>query len=119
MVKLDPMPASSSGRSLTVKTKSRDAKLVRDDVLVGEVWVGSGQSNMNFGLKGAVGGDEAIAAAGTINSVCARSRRASEDEPQESAGGHGSSIRPNDETFLPWLISRQRIAARSWGYRLA
>jgi sialate O-acetylesterase len=47
-VDLDPMPASSEGRVLTV-TGSGGGQAVRiADVLVGEVWLCSGQSNMDF-----------------------------------------------------------------------
>jgi sialate O-acetylesterase len=87
MAKLDPMPASSEARTLTVKTESGDGKLVRDDVLVGEVWLCSGQSNMNYGLTNSIGGKEAIAAAGDkLLRLCPISAQA-KDEPQESAGG--------------------------------
>jgi sialate O-acetylesterase len=36
------------------------SKIVLHDVLIGEVWLASGQSNMTFPLRAAVGGDEAI-----------------------------------------------------------
>jgi sialate O-acetylesterase len=48
-VKLEPLPASADPRTLTITAASaRGAtqKLELDDVLVGEVWLGSGQSNM-------------------------------------------------------------------------
>ncbi|MFM8981767.1 MAG: sialate O-acetylesterase, partial [Spartobacteria bacterium] len=45
MLKLDPMPASAESRTMTVKGKN-EIKL--DDVLVGEVWLASGQSNMQL-----------------------------------------------------------------------
>ena len=43
-VALDPMPASAEGRTLTVQADG--ARREVKDVLVGEVWVASGQSNM-------------------------------------------------------------------------
>jgi sialate O-acetylesterase len=47
-VKLDPMKVSADGRTFLV-TGSHTAQPVRlDDVLVGEVWLASGQSNMDF-----------------------------------------------------------------------
>lgn len=49
MVKLPPMPASDQGRELTVVCRDRRA-IVRD-VLVGEVWLCSGQSNMQWEMK--------------------------------------------------------------------
>ena len=45
---LAPMPASSEGRSLTI-TQGKD-EIALSDVLVGEVWFASGQSNMLFRL---------------------------------------------------------------------
>jgi len=43
--------------------KSADKKITVEDVLIGEVWVGSGQSNMEWGLGGTRRAKEAIAAA--------------------------------------------------------
>lgn len=56
LVQLDPLPASAEPRTLTVssanpKSKIQDLKL--HDVLVGEVWLGSGQSNMAFLVRNA------------------------------------------------------------------
>ena len=48
-VDLDPMPACSEGRTLTV---SSDTTLSFGDILVGEVWWCSGQSNMELVLFG-------------------------------------------------------------------
>ncbi|MEM7601740.1 MAG: sialate O-acetylesterase, partial [Verrucomicrobiota bacterium] len=44
MVVLDPMAGSMEPRVMTIR--SGDSEIVLEDVLVGEVWVGSGQSNM-------------------------------------------------------------------------
>jgi sialate O-acetylesterase len=58
-VSLDPMPA---GGPLTMTVKGKNT-ITLDDVLVGEVWVCSGQSNMGFALNSAYDGDlEALAA---------------------------------------------------------
>ncbi len=43
-LKLDPIAANAAGREMVVR--SGDEKIVIDDILVGEVWLGSGQSNM-------------------------------------------------------------------------
>jgi len=58
-VTLDPM-AAGGPYSLTVNGKNT---IVLDDVLVGEVWVCSGQSNMQLDVRGAIDGDlEALTA---------------------------------------------------------
>jgi len=49
-VKLPPMPASAQAVTMTVAGKNT---LNFQDVLIGEVWVCSGQSNMEFALNGA------------------------------------------------------------------
>jgi sialate O-acetylesterase len=47
MLQLPPMPASGDGRELTVESKGITKQF--KDVLVGEVWICSGQSNMQHG----------------------------------------------------------------------
>ena len=60
-LKLAPLAASKEPLELTISSASGE-KLVRKDVLVGEVWVGSGQSNMEMGMSGTERGNEFIAA---------------------------------------------------------
>ena len=50
MAKLPALPAGTAPTAMTVTGKN---KLSFSDVLVGEVWVCSGQSNMEFGMAGA------------------------------------------------------------------
>lgn len=50
MIKLDALKANAMPQELTVKGKNT---LTVKDVLVGEVWLGSGQSNMAFQVLGA------------------------------------------------------------------
>jgi len=49
VVKLAPLPAGTAPQSMTVTGKNT---LKFEDVLVGDVWICSGQSNMAFGLNG-------------------------------------------------------------------
>lgn len=60
MVKLDPLTTSAESRDLTVSGKNT---ITVQDVLVGEVWLGSGQSNMAFTVGQAANAAEAAAAA--------------------------------------------------------
>lgn len=55
MVKLDPLKADVNGIPLVV-----DGARQCDDVIVGDVWLLSGQSNMGLGLTQSDGGKEAI-----------------------------------------------------------
>lgn len=69
-VKLDPMPASKEARDLLVTSNHQSAIVTHKctDVLVGEVWLASGQSNMEMQINGKMHGkvdnaDAEIAAA--------------------------------------------------------
>jgi sialate O-acetylesterase len=59
-VALPAVKADGKAHRMTVSGKN---KIELDDILIGEVWIGSGQSNMEFGLGGSIGAKEAIAAA--------------------------------------------------------
>jgi sialate O-acetylesterase len=52
-VQLDPLTASADSRALMVQSGKPDRKLQVGDVLVGEVWLGSGQSNMAMRVSAA------------------------------------------------------------------
>ena len=60
MVKLDAMDANAEGATLTVSGKN---KLEIENVLVGEVWICSGQSNMQWTVSRSMNPDEEAAAA--------------------------------------------------------
>ncbi|QHI68836.1 sialate O-acetylesterase [Tichowtungia aerotolerans] len=59
----DPMPASSKPRKLSVHSSLDTSHLTFSNVLVGEVWILAGQSNMGWPLKNCDGGPEAAATA--------------------------------------------------------
>lgn len=59
MVKLDALTASADGQTLTV---SGSSMVELKDVLVGEVWICSGQSNMEWSLSRTLNSKEEIAA---------------------------------------------------------
>lgn len=60
MTRLGPFAASSSGRDLVVTGKNT---LTVTDVLVGDVWLGSGQSNMEFAMRDVENSKDEIAGA--------------------------------------------------------
>ena len=51
MVRLKPMPASAESRTLTVRSADGSETVTINDVLVGDVWLCSGQSNMEMGMR--------------------------------------------------------------------
>jgi sialate O-acetylesterase len=85
VARLDALTASAKGQTLTAKA---DGEVVAiDNVLIGEVWICSGQSNMAFGLGGSVNGKAAIEKAGDDQLRLFNARAQATDEPQESIGG--------------------------------
>lgn len=60
MVKLDSLKANANGAALTISGKN---KINLDNVLVGEVWICSGQSNMEWSVKQSINPKEEVAAA--------------------------------------------------------
>ncbi len=59
-VKLDALEANAVGQTLKVSGQNT---IELKDVLIGEVWICSGQSNMEWGLGGSLNGKEEVAAA--------------------------------------------------------
>lgn len=59
-VVLPAVKADGKAHAVTITGKN---KIELDDILIGDVWIGSGQSNMEFALGGSTGAKEAIAAA--------------------------------------------------------
>ena len=60
LVRLDPLAANATGQTLTVQGNN---KIELADVLIGEVWLGSGQSNMEWPVSQSENGAAAVAAA--------------------------------------------------------
>ncbi|MDH3584436.1 MAG: sialate O-acetylesterase [Phycisphaerae bacterium] len=60
MVKLDPLKASAEPAQMTITGKN---KIVLEDILVGEVWICSGQSNMEWSIRQSLNAKEEAAAA--------------------------------------------------------
>lgn len=81
LVKLDPLPASAEAREMKVGAR------VIQDVLVGEVWLASGQSNMGFTLSGAHNAAAALAAAGDPLLRCFTVQHATAAQPQSDLRG--------------------------------
>lgn len=87
MVTLDPMKASADGRELRVKATGQKPVVVQG-VLVGEVWLSSGQSNMHW-----------IAGKSMCRELAHKISRAEDDIPiREYEVDIGSSLFPQERT---------------------
>jgi sialate O-acetylesterase len=62
-------PSMKAGGPFTASFTSADEKIVLEDILVGEVWLCSGQSNMDFPLRSAIHNKEEIKAAQKNNTL--------------------------------------------------
>lgn len=86
MVKLDPMPASAEPRAMTVRASNEPNAVTVDGVLVGEVWLSSGQSNMDW-----------TAGKSMCRELASELSRAEKDVPiREFEVDTGSSMFPQD-----------------------
>jgi len=103
-IELAPMKASTASRKLKVTGSKTAHPLVLDDVLVGEVWLCSGQSNMDFTVAktpkyyfaGVTNEAEEVAAANypTLRMFTGDWTRAY--EPQQSVGGTWKPCTPEN-----------------------
>jgi len=92
---LAKLPALAAGgpHTLTVRTPG-EAPLVVNDVLIGEVWLCSGQSNMEFGLACAVNGTAEVAAADHPQIRLFKVPLRSEAKPQDSVAAEWKLCTP-------------------------
>lgn len=82
-IKLRPLPA---GGPHTLKVTGKNSITV-SDLLIGEVWICSGQSNMQWKLKDTLEADPVIGAAADEQLRLLTVPRVAKDEPQTSADG--------------------------------
>ena len=94
MVKLDPMPASAEGRDLIVQSglKGRQSKI--SDIVVGDVWLCSGQSNMHFRMKTVDNAEKEIAAANHSNLRFLAVEHQFDQKPCDNVTGAWKQISP-------------------------
>ncbi len=64
-IRLSPMPYSATPSTMTIT--SDDTKIVLHDILIGEVWLCAGQSNMQWEVQQSTGGQAAIDQANNKN----------------------------------------------------
>lgn len=117
MVKLDPLETSKVGRELIV---SGNTRIVISDVVVGEVWICSGQSNMQFGVSAVPEAKSLIPFAKNIRSF--EVKRTVSLEESEDVSGQWEVSNPSSAvafTFAFFLESLSDIPVgiihSSWG----
>ena len=102
---LDPMKANAKGQTLTILGSS---KLELTDVLVGEVWLCSGQSNMEWSIRQSANAKE------EITRLCGFEIKKKETSSllySEKNNSKTAVILPRCELLIPILISIPSIVA--------
>ena len=89
-VALDALKANATPQALTVSGSTSEAITVAD-VLVGEVWMASGQSNMQWSLSRTEGAKEEIAGATNPGLRMFLTDLKTAAEPQTDAGGQNDN----------------------------
>lgn len=89
---LAPLKASNQGRDLVVA--QGDQRLTRKNVLVGDVWLCGGQSNMQWEVHQSAGAQEAIAAGKNPNIRLFTVPRQGDADPRTDVAGSWSEATP-------------------------
>ncbi len=115
-VDLTPLTTSAEGRSFNVTGSKTAAPIALDDVLVGEVWLGSGQSNMEFTVSktkarfaGVINEEQEIAAANYPKIRVFTALNAKSYEPKATVGGKWEVCSPETVpgfSAIGYLFSR-------------
>lgn len=106
---LPAMPASCEGRSLSVSAGNE--KVVLDDVLVGRVFLCSGQSNMDFPLGRATGGIQEARTAGDFPAIRLFNLTAAPTDGRVYDAATLARLNPQDHFTGRWEKSSEKAAA--------
>jgi sialate O-acetylesterase len=98
---LAPMPASTIGRTMTVTSSIGDHQLAIGNILVGDVWLCAGQSNMAFMLEKDRRGETEVSQSGNPMIRMLLTAWQSSDTPLEA-------VKRRD----PWLESSPEVSRR-------
>lgn len=96
MIELDPLPASSESRNMKIRGED---EITLSDILVGEVWLAAGQSNMEWTFAKIIPEEQSFAKSQTGNQLV-RSFHVSE---------HLTAGVPMDDTIGSWKNAKQMI----------
>lgn len=94
VVKLKPMKANAAPQELVVQSKLTNKTLKLTDVLIGDVWLCTGQSNMVVPVRNAANGDVEAQAAKYPQIRFFHVATASAETPQTLCGGEWSTCTP-------------------------
>jgi sialate O-acetylesterase len=101
-VKLETLESSAESRELVVRSLTRNRSLKVADVIVGEVWAGGGQSNMEFDMKAITSATAEIEASSnpTLRQFHVL-KNPSADAPADDVQGYWTVARPGTtEDFI-------------------
>ena len=104
---LPAQPTRSTGGDFRVRGQTT---LVLHDVVVGDVWLAAGQSNMAFPLANTEGGERAVAGANDPLLRLFLVNRRTHAEPQADIGGSWTTCRPEtaaDFSALAYFFGRE------------
>lgn len=90
------LPPMKQGGPYVLTVSSEKDRIQLGNVLVGEVWIASGQSNMEFGLPGATNGSAEIAGASYPNIRFFTVERATSVRPLDSVEGSWALCTPEN-----------------------
>lgn len=109
-------PALKVGGPYAIEVKSGDRNIRLDDVMVGDVWLCSGQSNMEFTLRHATNADGEVAAAGNpmlrLLNVPRQSSPVPQDRFSAPAGWQRSSPESAADFSAACHVMGRELAAR-------
>lgn len=108
-LRLAPLAASVEGRRFTVSEGSKRVSL--DDVLVGRVFLCSGQSNMDFQLSRATGGIEEARTAGKFPAIRLFNLTGAPADKRVYDAATLSRLNPRDHFTGSWERSSEKSAA--------
>ncbi len=88
------LPKMKTAGPLEMTITGKDNALAIKDVLIGEVWIGSGQSNMQFCVKDSMNGKDEVAAANYPNIRLFDVKRTVATTPQDNCEGEWKVCTP-------------------------
>jgi sialate O-acetylesterase len=105
---LKDLTASGEGRELEI-VSGNERRILRD-VIVGEVWLCSGQSNMDFPLAKAVGGKQEAAAAGAFPAIRLMNLTGTHTTPRKYGEAEIRRLDPDPFFTGTWQIASEASA---------